>query len=108
MEDCIFCKIAGGEIPTDFFYEDEEVVIFKDINPLAPIHLLVVPKKHVASSVEVKDPALWGVLMGRAVEAARKLGVAEDGFRMMINTGVNGGQTVPHLHLHLLAGKKFD
>lgn len=105
MDDCIFCKIASGEIPTDFVYEDEDVAIFRDVAPQAPTHLLAVPKQHVASSIEVSDPSLWSALLGRAVEAAHALGLDESGYRMVINTGAQGGQTVPHLHLHLLSGR---
>jgi len=107
MDDCIFCKIANGEIPSDFVYQDDEVAVFKDVNPQAPVHLLVIPKKHVKSSAEVSDPAVFSALVGRAVEVARKLGLDKDGYRMVINTGEQGGQTVPHLHLHLLAGRNL-
>ena len=101
MSDCIFCKIANGEIPTDFVYRDEEVAVFRDVNPQAPTHLLVVPRRHITSSAEVSDVSVWGSVVGRAVEVARGLGLEKDGYRMVINTGVQGGQTVPHLHLHL-------
>ena len=107
MDDCIFCKIANGEIPSDFVYQDDEVAVFKDVKPQAPVHLLVIPKKHVKSSAEVSDPAVFSALVGRAVEVARKLGLDKDGYRMVINTGEQGGQTVPHLHLHLLAGRNL-
>ena len=107
MSDCIFCKIAGGEIPTDFVYRDEDVVVFRDVAPQAPTHLLVIPRCHVASSAEVKDSAVWGALMGAAVKVALSLGLEKDGYRMVINTGEGSGQTVPHLHIHLLSGRKF-
>ncbi|MCR4818934.1 MAG: histidine triad nucleotide-binding protein [Fretibacterium sp.] len=105
--DCIFCKIANGEIPTDFVYQDEDVAVFRDVDPQAPTHLLVIPKRHIASSADVTDPSVWSVLVGCAVEVARKLGLEKDGYRMVINTGTQGGQTVPHLHLHLLSGRNL-
>ena len=107
MSDCMCCKIAGGEIPTDFVYRDEDVVVFRDVAPQAPTHLLVIPRCHVASSAEVKDSAVWGALMGAAVKVALSLGLEKDGYRMVINTGEGSGQTVPHLHIHLLSGRNF-
>ena len=107
MDNCIFCKIAKGEIPTDFVYQDEAVAVFRDVDPQAPTHLLVIPKRHITSSADVGDPSVWSVLVGRAVEVARKLGLEKDGYRMVINTGAQGGQTVPHLHLHLPSGRNL-
>ena len=107
MNDCIFCKIANGEIPSEFVYSDENVVAFRDTNPQAPVHILVIPKKHYTSSAAVEDNSVWSSLMSSAVNIARKLGLEKDGYRMVINTGEQGGQTVPHLHLHLLAGRNF-
>ncbi|MBR4196219.1 MAG: histidine triad nucleotide-binding protein [Synergistaceae bacterium] len=107
MSDCIFCKIADGEIPTNFVYQDENVVAFRDVNPQAPVHILVIPKKHIASSATVDDSSVWSSLMGSAVKIARELGLEADGYRMVINTGKQGGQSVPHLHLHLLAGRNL-
>lgn len=107
MDDCIFCKIANGEIPSEFVYSDENVVAFRDVNPQAPVHVLVIPKKHYASSAAVKDNSVWSSLMSSAVKIARELGLEKDGYRMVINTGEQGGQTVPHLHLHLLAGRNL-
>ena len=107
MDSCIFCKIANGEIPTDFVYQDEDVAVFRDVDPQAPTHLLVIPKRHIASAANVEDTSVWSVLVGRAVEVARKLGLEKDGYRMVINTGAQGGQTVPHLHLHLLSGRNL-
>lgn len=107
MSDCIFCKIASGEIPTDYVYKDDEVVAFRDVNPQAPTHILVIPVKHVASSAHVEDPAIWSILIDRAVKIAKTLGLEGNGYRMVINTGEQGGQTVPHLHLHLLAGRNL-
>ena len=107
MDDCIFCKIANGEIPTEFVYSDENIVAFKDLNPQAPVHVLVIPKKHFQSGIAVDDPKVWSDLMSGAVKVARKLGLEKDGYRFVINTGEQGGQTVPHLHLHLLAGRNL-
>ena len=107
MGDCIFCKIAKGEIPTDFVYEDGDIIVFRDVAPQAPVHLLVIPRQHIASSAEASDPLVWSALVGRAVETARRLGLEKDGYRMVINTGRQGGQTVPHLHLHLLSGREL-
>jgi histidine triad (HIT) family protein len=107
MDGCIFCKIAKGEIPTDFVYRDGDVAVFRDVDPQAPTHLLVIPVRHIGSSAEVQDPSVWSVLVGRAVEVARELGLEKDGYRMVINTGAQGGQTVPHLHLHLLSGRNL-
>ncbi|MDR2528468.1 MAG: histidine triad nucleotide-binding protein [Synergistaceae bacterium] len=106
MSECIFCKIAKGEIPADFVYRDETVFVIRDITPQAPAHFLVIPTRHVASAAEVADLAIWAAVMGRATEVARSLGFT-DGYRMVINTGVQSGQTVPHLHLHLLSGRVF-
>ena len=104
MLDCIFCKIANGEIPSDFLYEDENVVAFKDLNPQAPVHVLVVPKRHFDNFVD-NVPAEVLLSMERAVAAvAEKTGIAEKGFRCIMNTGADGGQSVMHLHLHVLGG----
>ena len=107
MNDCIFCNIAEGEIPTNFVYSDENVVAFNDLNPQAPVHVLVIPRNHYTSSIAVDDPKVWSNLLGSAVKAARSLGLEDKGYRMVINTGEQGGQTVPHLHLHLLAGRNL-
>ena len=107
MSDCIFCKIANGEIPTNFVYSDENVVAFNDLNPQAPVHVLVIPRQHYASSAAVDNPSVWSSILGSAVKIARKLGLEENGYRMVINTGEHGGQSVPHLHLHLLAGRNL-
>ena len=107
MSDCIFCKIANGEIPSNFIYQDENVVAFRDVNPQAPVHILVIPKKHIASSAAVEDPSVWSSLMSSAVKIAHDAGLEDKGYRMVINTGEQGGQSVPHLHLHLLAGRNL-
>ena len=111
MSECIFCKIAKGEIPAEFVYKDDEVFVIRDVTPQAPVHFLVIPVQHIASAAEVNDPRIWALIMGRATEVARNLGLDgsqdDSGFRMVMNTGVQGGQTVPHIHLHLLSGRNF-
>lgn len=104
MENCIFCKIAAGDIPSNKVYEDDKMIAFKDLEPAAPVHVLLVPKAHAANVTEA-DPALVGHMLGKAGEIAAGLGVKENGFRLVINTGKDGGQTVPHLHIHLIGGK---
>lgn len=106
MNDCVFCKIAKGEIPSDPVYRDDSVVVVRDLNPQAPTHLLIIPAEHIPSAAEVNDPKIWTLIMERAIAVARELGL-EEGFRMVMNTGAQGGQTVPHIHLHLLAGRNF-
>jgi histidine triad (HIT) family protein len=107
--DCIFCQIAAGKIPSELLYEDEELVAFRDINPQAPTHLLIVPRKHIPSSAELDTADL--PLIGRMVTVANRLaeeaGIEKTGYRLVINCGEEGGQVVPHLHLHLLGGKRL-
>ena len=106
MADCIFCKIVAGEIPSDKIYEDETVIAFRDIHPQAPVHFLVVPKEHIKSAAEINS-ANSGVI-AHCFEVISKLAVQEkldDGFRVINNCGENAGQTVPHIHFHVLAGK---
>lgn len=105
--DCIFCRIASGALPASFVYQNDHVVAFPDLHPQAPTHVLVVPRQHVASLTELNDTNLAGELLLAVGEVARRGGVADRGFRTIINTGEEGGQTVPHLHLHLLAGRKL-
>lgn len=105
MSDCIFCKIANGEIPTDFLYEDANVVAFRDLNPQAPTHVLVVPKAHHANVLD-GVPAETLKSMTEAVDAvATSEGIRETGFRCIMNTGEAAGQTVMHLHMHVLGGR---
>jgi len=106
LTDCIFCKIAGNQVPASVRFEDAEMVAFDDINPHAPIHVLVVPKKHIPSLVDVSktDEKLLGKLLYRCKLLAEELNIASSGYRVTINTGKWGGQIVPHLHLHLLGG----
>jgi histidine triad (HIT) family protein len=107
MSDCLFCKIAEKTIPSKPVHEDDKVVAFEDINPQAPVHVLVIPRKHVASVSELQaaDAGLLGHLMLTAATVAKQKGIAESGYRVVLNTGRNGGQTVFHLHLHLLGGR---
>ena len=106
MENCIFCKIIAGEIPSQQVYEDEEIIIFKDIAPIAKVHLLCVPKEHFAylSEVDAHRAALLGHTLKKIGEIAPSLGL-ENGYRVVINQGENAGQTVRHLHIHLLGGQ---
>ena len=111
MADCIFCKIAQKEIPSNLVYEDDQVVAFKDLEPQAPVHVLVIPKKHVESVLafteEDKDLAAH-ILVDVIPQLARELGVDEKGFRVVTNTGEEGGQSVKHLHFHLLGGRSLQ
>ena len=107
MKDCIFCKIASGEIQAQIVYRDEEVVVFKDLNPQAPTHLLIIPVKHIARLDEAKqeDMALLGKLQLTAAKIAKDLGLKD--FRLVTNNGKGAGQSVEHLHYHLMAGRRF-
>ena len=109
MTDCIFCKIINKEAAASIIYEDNNVVVFKDIHPKAPIHLLIVPKKHIPSinHLETKDKTLIGELFLVAKKIAEDQGIAETGYRLIFDTGKDAGQTVEHLHLHLLGGEKL-
>ena len=108
--DCIFCKIAAGEIPSQKVYEDDTVIAFKDLSPKDPIHVLIVPKKHIQSVAhfQAEDKELAAHIFVDVVpKLANELGIAEGGFRVVMNTGDDGGQTVHHLHVHLMGGRKF-
>lgn len=109
MSDCIFCKIANKEINSDFVYEDDEIIAFKDINPQAPIHILVIPKKHIESIIDLtdEDEMLVGKMYTAVRKIAKKINIEESGFRLIVNCGKDAGQEVPHLHFHILAGKKL-
>ena len=109
MEECLFCKIIKGEIPSKKVYEDEDVLAFYDINPAAPIHILVIPKKHIKSlaDIEEDDEKLLGKIHMIINKIAEEKGFKEEGYRVIINCGKNGGQEVMHLHFHILAGKKL-
>jgi histidine triad (HIT) family protein len=107
--DCLFCKIAAGDIPVERLYDDELVMAFRDINPRAPIHVLIIPKRHIASANELSGE--HDALLGRLFRAARRiagdLGLSERGYRLTFNVGPEGGQTIYHLHLHLLGGRQL-
>jgi len=107
MQDCIFCKIAKKEISSDIVFEDDRVVAFRDLNPQAPVHILVIPKQHFDNllAFESSDSDLLGRLCFSATQIARQEGIAEDGFRLVINCNEQGGQTVNHIHVHILGGR---
>ncbi len=109
MNDCIFCKIAAGEIPADIVYDDGEVLAFRDINPEAPVHLLLIPRRHIATLNDLSeaDAALVGRLYLAGQQIAAELGVAESGYRTVINCNRDAGQLVFHIHMHLLAGREL-
>ena len=109
-ENCIFCKIVAGEIPAGKVYEDERAVAFSDINPQAPTHALVIPRAHIASlnEAEESDAALLGHLLLVAARVAREEGLAESGYRTVINTGAGAGQSVFHIHVHVLGGRRLS
>ena len=107
--DCLFCKIINGEIPSKKVYEDDSVYAFYDIAPMAPVHVLIVPKTHIASVNEVtaENSAVISHIYEVAAKLAKELGIADEGYRVVTNCGANAGQTVFHLHFHLLGGKKL-
>jgi histidine triad (HIT) family protein len=107
--DCLFCKIAAGTIPVKWLHEDGQILAFNDINPQAPVHVLLIPKQHFTSHAHttVGDTAILGQLLATAREVAKAQGLA-NGYRLVINTGLDGGQTVEHLHVHLLGGRHLD
>ena len=108
--DCIFCKIVAGEIPSDTVYQDEEVIAFRDINPVAPTHLLIIPKKHIPSLAHLPDAEtpLIGHMVKIANQLAREEGISGSGYRLAISCGKQGGQLVPHLHMHLVGGRQLS
>ena len=112
MADCIFCKIVKGEIPKDFEYEDDFVVAFSDINPVAPVHILIIPKEHIESINELTEDSKGEKIAGRLIVAAKKIakekGIADDGYKLLFRTGRHGGQEVPHIHLHLIGGARLS
>jgi len=110
MSNCLFCKIIAGEIPAKKIYEDDETLAFADINPMAPVHFLVIPKKHINSLLELDegDLNLIGRLLYRAQELAKQQGCGEKGGRFVINAKKDGGQTVDHLHIHFLGGRELS
>ena len=108
--DCIFCQIAAGKIPSQVLYQDEELVAFRDINPQAPVHILIIPKRHIPSLAQLThaESAIAGDMVKAANHLAREEGISKAGYRLVINTGQEGGQGVSHLHLHLLGGRKLS
>lgn len=109
MQDTIFTKIIKREIPADIVFENDDVLAFKDINPLAPVHILIIPKKQIPTinDVEEGDAVLMGKIILAAKAIAKEQGIAEDGYRLVFNCNENGGQTVFHIHCHLIGGKKL-
>ncbi|MFC1920927.1 histidine triad nucleotide-binding protein [Chloroflexota bacterium] len=109
MEDCIFCKIIAGEIPSDIVYKGEDIIAFRDINPVAKTHIQIIPKKHIPTIADISDAdmPLVGEMMKVANELAKSEGVAESGYRLVINCGRQSGQEVFHLHLHLIGGRRL-
>ena len=106
--DCIFCKVVAGEIPSEKLHETENLIVIRDIEPQAPTHLLVIPKEHLSSLNDCGDTLLLGELLNAAPIMAHKFGIAERGYRVVINTNEEGGQTVFHLHMHILGGKAMS
>ncbi len=105
MEDCIFCKIANGEIPSTKVYEDDQVIVFKDLNPVAKVHDLVVPKQHIKNVMELEDSQLLNHIFEVIKIIAKQENIAEDGFRIINNCGEFAGQTVKHIHFHVIGGE---
>ncbi len=107
---CIFCQIVAGKIPGDIVYQDEEVIAFRDISPQAPVHLLIIPKEHIVSLARLteKEVPLMARMVSIANQLAKREGISESGYRLAVNCGRQGGQLVPHLHLHLLGGRQLS
>ena len=108
--ECIFCQIVAGKIPSEIIYQDEEVIAFRDIEPQAPTHLLIIPKKHIPSLANLSEAELplIGHMVNVANQLAKKEGIAEKGYRLAVSCGEDGGQAVPHLHMHLLGGRRLS
>lgn len=109
MQDCIFCKIINRDIPSDIIYEDEEILAFKDINPVAPVHIIFIPKKHISciNMLEDDDANLIGKIFIKIKEVAKQLGIADNGYRIINNCGDDAGQTVKHIHFHIIGGRNL-
>lgn len=105
MTDCLFCKMVAGNIKPDVVFEDEDILAFRDINPQAPVHILIIPKRHIPTLNDMDDPILTGRLVETAIKLAAQEGISEDGYRTLFNCNRNAGQAVYHLHLHLLGGR---
>lgn len=110
MEDCVFCKIIKGEIPSTKVYEDDKILCFKDINPAAPVHIIMVPKKHISSLNELsdEDQIVIGHIFLTAKKIAKENNISKDGYRIVTNCGEKAGQSVKHIHFHLLGGRSFN
>lgn len=109
MTNCLFCRIVQGDIPADIVYQDDDVIAFNDIEPQAPTHILIIPRKHISTLNDLtpQDQAVAGKLLLTAKKIAADLGIADDGFRVVMNCNEDGGQSVYHIHMHLLAGRKL-
>jgi histidine triad (HIT) family protein len=108
QEDCLFCRIVAGEIPADITYEDAETVAIRDINPQAPVHVLVLPRRHVVDLAVTPEGPLFDALFAAVRAVAEKEGLVRNGFRAVINSGRDANQTVPHLHIHVMGGRSFS
>jgi histidine triad (HIT) family protein len=108
-EDCIFCKVAGGKLPAYIVYKDEHVLAFHDINPQSPVHVLVIPNRHITDleAAAEQDPLMVGRMVQVAAKIASDLHIAKNGYRLVLNNGAGAGQIVPHLHLHMMSGRRF-
>jgi histidine triad (HIT) family protein len=108
--DCVFCRIVAGEIPADIVHKDDELLAFRDINPQAPTHILIIPKSHIPSltAITQKHRALMGSIILLGKNLAEKEGISDKGYRLSVSTGTDGGQLVPHVHFHLLGGRKLS
>ncbi|MDD3839093.1 MAG: histidine triad nucleotide-binding protein [Clostridia bacterium] len=110
MQDCIFCKIANKEIPSKILFEDDNIIAFKDIDPKAPVHVLIIPKQHISSLLDIDESNVYVVKEAVKVAKylAKELGIHQNGFRLVNNCGKDGGQTVEHIHFHLLGGRQLN
>lgn len=108
-KDCLFCQIVAGEVPSDIVYQDDKVVAFKDINPVAPVHILIIPRKHISDLTEIgpEDTNLIGHIHSVAIKIAKEKGLADRGFRLVNNCKKDGGRVIYHLHFHLLGGRQL-
>ena len=110
MSDCLFCKIIDGDIKGDIVYQDDDVLVFNDVNPQAPVHVLIIPKKHISTvnDIEAGDEIIMGKLFSVAKLIASQHGIADDGYRLVVNCNEKAGQTVFHIHMHLLGGRNMS
>ena len=108
-QDCVFCRIIAGEIPANLVYNDEDIIAFHDIQPVAPVHIVVIPKRHIASLAQTmpEDTQLLGRILAVVRRIADEQGLATDGYRLVVNCGKQAGQSVPHLHFHILGGREL-